>query len=174
MANSTERCAPSGVSKWKFKPQWSTIHMPTRLTNIKDRTSSQCWRSFGKVGSLMCCCGTVKWYSHSGIKCLTERMEWKDCEHSHKRSAWRLFCDLTISTPLSCLWWLCIDLATLPQGTVDIAEFSSLPTPFCFFLLLLFFSFSLLSFISKTRVFLCSLSWAWIHHSPASSSCVLG
>lgn len=121
MASSTERCAPPGIRKWKFKPQWSTIHTPTGLSSIKDRTSFQCWRSSGEVGSLTCCCGTVKWYSHSGIKYLTERMEWKDCGHSHERSAWRLLwwsvlCFDSIHT-LSWLWWLCKDLTMLPQGT---------------------------------------------------------
>jgi len=38
---------------------------PTRIAAIKN-TENKCWRGCGKTGTLVHCCGNVKWYSRYG------------------------------------------------------------------------------------------------------------
>jgi hypothetical protein len=99
------RCSTSAIGKWKARVKCHT-HCQS-LSNIKDRASFPCLESCREAGSLMHCCGSIKWYSHSGINRLTERVVGKGCECSCKRAReplwWSGVC-LTVSVLLS---WLC-------------------------------------------------------------------
>lgn len=156
------------ISLWQIEIQMGVSYRCQSLSNIKHRARFLCLGSCAEVGSLMYCCGSIKWYSHFGIKCLTERVVGKDCGLSCNQ-AWGLLWSAVCLTVSVCLSWLCDWELTLQ------CYHRELGTWLCFLLLpssppSLLHSFSHL----RNRVFLCILSWPRIHHSPASPSRLLG
>lgn len=108
-----------------------------------------------EVRSVMYCCGSIKWYSSSGIKCLTERLV-GIAVNKHEDSCDEVLCVCVRASVLAV--WLCDALSVLPQGTGCVVVF---PAPFLLPSLL----FSLLSSFShfRDRVFLWIMSWPKIH-----------
>ena len=39
---------------------------PVRMAKIKNSGDSRCWRGCGERGTLLHCCGVVRWYNHCG------------------------------------------------------------------------------------------------------------